>query len=366
MAQMEDQTHHEDDERRPVVDETYYYEHGDCMFLVGGVLFKVHRYQLMRESSTFTTMYDLSPGPPPTGRPRQGSTPDEPIVLQDDVKEFRALCWALYALPVEIFSQSDANRVDIPRLISLAYIGRKYQFESLEKWSLDLLTTHITSQLPCPSLDTCPTEASIKALEMAVLSDRRQLQELTIEKLLNRARKGQLDIPYALTAAERLNLRDLQGSLYYAQLIAMSKPLAPSAIDFTTIQSKIASLSLTPDQKIKLCMGAWSLTLFWSKITGTILNDQPREFFSRAHWNCICYWASGGRAALTRPLATELDKDHLERTRQMVNASLELTEADFKSMCSTCRTKGSNMAKEELAKAEKERNLADYFLGAQG
>ncbi|KAF8651934.1 hypothetical protein AX16_004578 [Volvariella volvacea WC 439] len=360
---MEGQTHHEDDEHWPAVDETYYYEHGDCMFLVGEVLFKVHRYQLIRESSTFTTMFDL---PVPTGRSKQGSTAEDPIVLQDDVEEFRALCWALYALPADICSQCDANLVDVPRLISLARIGRKYQFESLEQWSLNLLTTHITSRSPCVSLDTCPTDPLIKVLELAVLSDRKQLEELTAEKLLIRTRKGQLDISHTLMAAERLNLRSLQGSLYYAQLVAISEPLVLPSIDSIDIQSKVASLSLTPDQKIKLCAGMWSLTLFWNKLINTILYEQPQAIFYAEHWACGLCWALAGRTALTRPLATELNKDHLERTRQMVNALTEQTGAHLKNVCTACKTEGSNMAKEELAKAEKGRNLADYFLGARG
>jgi hypothetical protein len=60
----------------------------------------VHRFLLARDGSAFENMFTL---PSDRGTSPQGLSDDHPIVLYDDEDEFRALCWALYALYVSNF-----------------------------------------------------------------------------------------------------------------------------------------------------------------------------------------------------------------------------------------------------------------------
>ncbi|KAF8651959.1 hypothetical protein AX16_004602 [Volvariella volvacea WC 439] len=349
-----------------VVDETYFHEYdGDCVFLVGGVFFKVHRHRLTRDSSIFKTMFNL---PLPVDGPKQG-TMENPIILQDDPEEFRALCWILYALPLEICSQCDVKQANITRLVSLARICRKYQFGSIEQWTLGLLTTHINPQSPCQFLDDCPAGMLTKMLELSALSDLKKLEEWIIEKWLERIRKGQLDIPHALTVAERLNLRNFQGSLYYAQLLALSGPALQTS-SIIDIRSKASKLLLTPDQQNKLYAGAWLLSLSWIKINDAICRVKPRELFrtvcGRPNKNeCPDRWDVACRKSLALPFIDEAHGDHLEGVRQMLKAIEEKADnmADLNPLCAKCRQEGIKMVKAELEKFQLEMSLAEYFLG---
>ncbi|KAF8651937.1 hypothetical protein AX16_004581 [Volvariella volvacea WC 439] len=309
----------------------------------------------------FTTMFGL---PSPDDSSRQGTSNQNPIILQDDAEEFRALCWALYALPPEVGSQYDIRKANIPRLISLAQISRKYQLEGIERWCLDLLTTHINPQTPLELLDNCTAEALSKLLELSILTDLKGLEESIKGKWLNRIREGQLDISHALTVAERLNLREFQGLLYYAQLVAISGPLLPPTAGFLDIQSKITPLSLSSDQKIKLCMGAWSLTLMWARALDSIYQIKPEY---RHNANCLMSWALICPRLLNRPVVGGTGGDCAGILRRMAKAieTQDTYTTELVQQCSPCRTLALNTVKGELEKLENGMNLADCFLGAQ-
>jgi len=69
---------------------------------------QIHRHLLASNGSAFGAVFSL-----PNGENAPDSTAeDEPLILRDNVDEFRALCWALYALYVHLV----LNRVDDPDL----------------------------------------------------------------------------------------------------------------------------------------------------------------------------------------------------------------------------------------------------------
>jgi hypothetical protein len=104
----------------PIRDERYYMDNegADCVILAGKVLFKVrllllfstwiihlvhvqvHRFILSKDSSAFGNMFAMPAGHGNDGLvlPREGSSDENPIVLQEDPDQFRALLWSLYAL----------------------------------------------------------------------------------------------------------------------------------------------------------------------------------------------------------------------------------------------------------------------------
>ncbi|KAF8651955.1 hypothetical protein AX16_004598 [Volvariella volvacea WC 439] len=311
--------------------------------------------------------------PPPADRSTpQGSTDETPIVLQDDPEEFRALCWVVYALPSEIISQNDVKRVDIPRLVSLARISRKYQFESIERWTLEVLTAHLNPHSTCKFLDECPIDFVIKILEVSLLSSLK-LEEHIIGKWLGRIQNGQFDIAYALNVAERLKLRKFQGSLYYAQLNAISEQLLKSPSNSLNVYDLVSKLPLTADQKNRLYAGAWSLSLLGIKTIDYIAHGRPEASFSPRCSSgfygsrCIERWGTACRNALPFPSITGNSVDHLAGVKQMIQALEGRTECrnETSYMCSTCRNAGISMAKRELERLQTETNLADYFLGVE-
>ncbi|KAJ7719596.1 hypothetical protein B0H16DRAFT_1336563 [Mycena metata] len=119
---------------QPVKDNTYFLEDGDCVFIVEGTLFKLHKWSLCRDpESMFHGMFSL---------PQTTSAQSmEPIPLSDTANDFRALCWALYALPCEIQDQNDSG-TDISRLVAVANMSHKYSLPAFEKWALSMIWQH--------------------------------------------------------------------------------------------------------------------------------------------------------------------------------------------------------------------------------
>ncbi|KAF8651916.1 hypothetical protein AX16_004561 [Volvariella volvacea WC 439] len=261
----------------PIRDPAYYKDGGDCILLVGQVLFKIHRFLLMRDSSAFGTMFSLPQSP--DGEPPQGSSDENPITLMDNVGDFRALCWVLYAFPHETGAQYDVKRVNIPKIISLARICKKYDFPTLEKWSLDILSMHLNTQSPCKFADSCSASDLACILEHSVAGEAKQLEEFITKKWLERIREKELDVVYALDIAERLDLRKFQGSLYYLQFTLLSSPLLDSrpGSAVSSVQNELSILSLTPDQQKRLTNGVWQLTLFWLKLVHTMSKVQRKR-----------------------------------------------------------------------------------------
>ncbi|KAF7364778.1 BTB domain-containing protein [Mycena venus] len=88
-----------------VNDDKYFFDDGDCMFIVGGFLFKLHRLFLSRDpESVFRDMFRI-----PQGSTTAGNELDPIPLTEDSADDFRALCWALYALPGEIQLQNDSE-----------------------------------------------------------------------------------------------------------------------------------------------------------------------------------------------------------------------------------------------------------------
>jgi hypothetical protein len=63
-------------------------------------IIQIHKFLLKRDSQVFRDLFSL---PQPLASLDQGSKPlegeceEHPLVFQDSVEDFRALCWALYA-----------------------------------------------------------------------------------------------------------------------------------------------------------------------------------------------------------------------------------------------------------------------------
>ncbi|KAJ3563911.1 hypothetical protein NP233_g8631 [Leucocoprinus birnbaumii] len=130
-------------------DRSYYFRDATRVFQVENHLFRIHDYLLTRESLFFERMFSLpqpskglEDGCTATASCCDGSSDDNPILCHDKLDAFRALCWALYARPLEVHQQEDPKYVDITRLLSIAAIAHKYEFTSLEEWSISVIRSH--------------------------------------------------------------------------------------------------------------------------------------------------------------------------------------------------------------------------------
>ncbi|CCM04931.1 uncharacterized protein FIBRA_07128 [Fibroporia radiculosa] len=253
----------------PSKDPMYYISDGNTVLLVDNTLFKVHRSILMKDKSAFETMFQLTAE---TDSARsdcsmtapEGESDDNPIRLQGDTAdEFRALLWALYALPHELMlaTSPDAN---CAQLVNLARMAHKYQFRSIETWVLSALHMHYSrpsalDSIPAtspPTLSHSPSANDAPSLvqitELAALCERPDLLELAVARWKRQIGEGK-DLALAIEIGERLNLRPMLGLAYHAMML----------------KGKVyweSETSLTREQRVRLLSGYYALTKMWEAL----------------------------------------------------------------------------------------------------
>ncbi|KAH9936087.1 uncharacterized protein B0H18DRAFT_972097 [Fomitopsis serialis] len=255
----------------PSRDPTYYIGDGNTVLLVDNTLFKVHRSILMKDKSAFETMFQLSTEADSARSDcsttvTEGESDDNPIRLQGDTgDEFRALLWALYALPHELMSatSSDAN---CTMLVNLARVAHKYQFRSIETWVLSAVHNYYSrpgafDPVPTTTPPTLPPAAPANAppsleqlTELAALCERSDLLDLAIARWKKQIGEGK-DLALAIIIGERLSLRPIVGLAYHAMML---KGRAHWETEST----------LSRDQRVRLLSGYYALTKMWEALPG--------------------------------------------------------------------------------------------------
>ncbi|KAJ7160124.1 hypothetical protein C8R46DRAFT_363381, partial [Mycena filopes] len=241
-------------------DSDYFFENGDCVFRAEGCMFKLHKLILSRDSeSMFPSMFSL---------PQSAADLNamDPITVEDSAKDFRALCWALYALPPEIQAQNEAG-ADIGRLVAVANLSNKYVLPSFESWALNMVLIH-SRPAGRDYLQECPQNMLDAIYDAAVGGARRDLSGLVEEKWLARLKCGKLELKYALDFGETRGMMKFLGKAYYQQAMQM-QDLVPTVGEVTDFSQS----NLTPPQLHRLLSGYCSLSLMCEKLRKTGLPD---------------------------------------------------------------------------------------------
>ncbi|KAJ7069334.1 hypothetical protein C8F01DRAFT_1015144 [Mycena amicta] len=169
-------------------DKEYFYPTGDCVLLVEGTLFKLHKERLTRDADSeghafFRDLFqDAQDGTTDSDKftdveyfnddDHDGKKFEIIRGIDDSVDDFKALCWALYALPGDTQKQTEAG-ADIPRLVSVANLSHKYIMPSYESWALDMVFIHGKS--PDNYFDSCPQNMLYRVFEAAVAGGREDI-----------------------------------------------------------------------------------------------------------------------------------------------------------------------------------------------
>ncbi|KAJ7486178.1 hypothetical protein B0H11DRAFT_2017277 [Mycena galericulata] len=202
----------------PMRDPTYYISDGNTVLQVENTLFKVHRSMLIKDKSTFDSMFSLDAfthNTEDTVIPSnsEGESDENPIQLHGDkAEEFSALMWSLYSLPAEIAFSMTVQANDL-QLIHLARIAHKYQFRSTEMWALSALTTYHSNTAGSPSVQNL-----VQITELSILCDCKALLGAAVAKWKRLLGEGRA-VAVAIGVAERLNLRSLLGLAYYSMML---------------------------------------------------------------------------------------------------------------------------------------------------
>ncbi|KAJ6508369.1 hypothetical protein C8R45DRAFT_441074 [Mycena sanguinolenta] len=207
-----------DFEDPPTRDQTYYISDGNTILQVENTLFKVHRSMLIKDKSTFDSMFSLdaytyNTEDPQMNDPSEGESDENPIRLHGDkAEEFSALMWSLYSLPAELALAMTSQANDL-QLIHLARIAHKYQFRSTESWALSALTAYHSNTGGSNSVQNL-----VQITELSILCDCKALLDAAVTKWKRLLGEGRA-VAVAIGVAERLDLRSLLGLAYYSMML---------------------------------------------------------------------------------------------------------------------------------------------------
>ncbi|KAF5360933.1 hypothetical protein D9756_005076 [Leucocoprinus leucothites] len=292
-------------------DENYYFEDGNAVLLLGDQLFKIHKALFTRRSTFFETLFSL---PQSTDRQPEGESDEDPIVCYDEIEDFRALCWTLYASPQEILAQEDWETVDAAKLIAVVGISHKYEFTLLKDWALDVLEGHSAIN---------PTGCISKIFNwdrvgrLLILAKRCKRKKLAVrleaDWLGRISEKQGAALRAALDTAERCaELRIFHGKAYYTHLLVIdifdSRTAKRDPIDLDDERPCVDDIDegsytdetvsqLSEQQKLCIYRGFWSLSLLRSRLAqAPTLTDIPS---CSAHVRmCIPIWQAWWRKVI--------------------------------------------------------------------
>ncbi|CAA7262836.1 unnamed protein product [Cyclocybe aegerita] len=184
-------------------------------------------------------------------------TEENPLVLTDDIADFRALCWALYATPVQLYTyQGERIRtLDLLQVVCLLEIAHKYHFTAYEHWARDILIRHTDPRNLHPQFRfSYPPSLLSRMLRLSEKCHSAKLRDNVEATWLLR-----FDSPgLALTTAEDLQLRQFQGKCYYK----LVRNLGSIRLEGSSTAFVPYEMELSPEQRARLFQGAWSIQRF--------------------------------------------------------------------------------------------------------
>ncbi|KAL1750262.1 hypothetical protein FB107DRAFT_294669 [Schizophyllum commune] len=241
-------------------DPVYYHSDGDLEVLVGDTLFKVHNI-LFARLGIDAPATATSAGEQPTKKV------DIVVLSSITLDDFRALCWAVYLLPGDPPPGID----DIERMLRIASVSHTFGITNLLTWAGEYLTKKAECIAGLPTLERPGWDPGFLSCLLRVcttcgLADAvRNFEDIWIARLVD---KNLAAFPEALTTADDLRLRRLQGYAYYYLLIAAAdndanriphEPLHPCVAAHRRTAYDIPGI--THDQRDRLLDGEHSLVL---------------------------------------------------------------------------------------------------------
>jgi len=157
-------------------------------------------------------MFEVPEG---SGNVREGTSEEHPIVLDEDLEEFRSLLWALHLLPNQVAALINGApaKETCMQLLQVASLAHKYLFEDLDRWALE--TVHaFMEKLP---FNLCQ-QFLLKFLRVTLMCEPDALH--TSEDLVRQALEAsKVDLVDVITVAETLGLDGLAGEAYHRMLV---------------------------------------------------------------------------------------------------------------------------------------------------
>lgn len=195
--------------------------------------------------------------------------------------------------PPELHKYNTAN-ADADALLNIASITNKYHFASIESWAVDALYNVVSGLhgTPLHDLSIFSSVRMARILEVALLCGHQRLKEFVVKTWTKRILQRNLRPFLALAVAEKYELRGLLGVAYYVQLMDMEEGFEMDKVEEKDGATNEDGISLTPEQKIRLLSGHWSLTQLWERLrTSPPTFTRPDGCTYHQH-GCLSTWTT--------------------------------------------------------------------------
>jgi len=245
--------------------------------------------------------------------------------------------------------QGPSGNLDL--LIKLATITHKYHFTTTEAWTLDALCSVMsdperTSGLWYPSKELLPV------LEVAMLCEHSRLLGILLCNWEPRLLAGSLPPLPALLAADKYQLKTLQGAAYYARIIFMDSSSSPFR--------RSSDRGLNRDQLSRLVSGHWSLVKYWEHFRENPIAFPRFDGCTYHNQGCMSTWAARwNRFSKSEKTLRHSSVDVIGRA-QCVYEQLVQDEGLKQSLTPACRTAALQNVATHIATLKT--LLADFFF----
>ncbi|KAJ7069365.1 hypothetical protein C8F01DRAFT_1112429 [Mycena amicta] len=262
----------------PEKDEKYYFDDGDCTFLVEGVLFKLHKFNLRRHpESMFCNLFKDANG-----------EKSETIPLDDSAEDFRALCWVMYALPGEMYLVLTApGSVNVRQYLRILDVAHKYILPHYESWAWTMARI-VPTALPS-YLDNCSEDDLEYIIAMALRCNLSapELLDLVEVAWIARIKQGKVSYQRALTVGEIHGRRIIQATVYMElrKQIVSGPAIASAEFGFSHFQ-------LSDLQLYRLLLGHALLSNLARVVTPLPTLPRPAGRNCTSHHNCQSVWGN--------------------------------------------------------------------------
>lgn len=176
-------------------------------------------------------------------------------------------------------------------MLTIAEITHKYHFAELGSWAVQTVESVF-----------CQTIVSEiyheRLLRLATVTNDTRLYETFVSTLVSRLLDGTLAPTETLIMADRLQIHNLQGVAYYAQLLALEKNNPDAQILFPP------GCPLNRDQRVRLLAGYMSLAKRWDYLRDNPVDDPSPSCLMHAT-SCRIRWDKQWRSHVNAPQVTQ-------------------------------------------------------------
>ncbi|KAF7314777.1 hypothetical protein MKEN_00951800 [Mycena kentingensis (nom. inval.)] len=261
-----------------VMDEKYFFPDGNCVFLVEGTLFKLHRDLLARDpESFFRSLFGDA----------TGSLTEAIPLSQVNAADFRILCWSVYLFPAETYNlrYEKIGNPEIARYLALLDTANKFTMPQFESWAWQMLSAPAGKHKPLQAYLDSATEAILDlTMGRAFRSQKTALLERVKSTWIRRITNRELTFRAALDAGSKYSDRDFQADIY----VTLWTRVRSDSLLGLSPTSGLSTLQLSEEESYKFATGFTILSNVFHLLSDAELTLPRSPRCNIVHWGGTC------------------------------------------------------------------------------